>query len=126
MTEASLFDLIIHSPESERPAILDRETADQPELRQRVERLVAAHDRRMHGHETRSHDDPHLTQTNADEPRGLEILWKKLAGPSKPSPKLWMDAYLAAFAVAGGYQLVTTDKGFKQFKGLDLLVLPKG
>jgi len=34
-----------------------------------------------------------------------------------------MDAYLAAFAFAGGHQLVTTDKGFKQFKGLDLVVL---
>ena len=44
----------------------------------------------------------------------------------KASPKLWMDAYLAAFTVAGGYQLVTTDKGFKQFKGLDILVLSKG
>jgi hypothetical protein len=36
-----------------------------------------------------------------------------------------MDAYLAAFAMSGQQQLVTTDKGFKQFKGLDLLVLPK-
>jgi predicted nucleic acid-binding protein len=34
-----------------------------------------------------------------------------------------MDAYLAAFALVGGYQLVTSDKAFKQFKELDLLVL---
>jgi len=60
-----------------------------------------------------------------EEPSGLETLWKKLAGGSKASPKLWMDAYLAAFAMAGGYQLVTTDKALKQFKGLDLLVLAK-
>ncbi len=60
-----------------------------------------------------------------EEPRGLESHWKKLAMHSKASPKLWMDAYLAAFAIAGGHQLVTTDKGFKQFKGLDLLVLSK-
>jgi uncharacterized protein len=59
----------------------------------------------------------------AEEPRGLEASWKKLAGGSKASPKLWMDAYLAAFAIAGRHQLVTTDKAFKQFKGLDLLVL---
>ncbi len=59
------------------------------------------------------------------EPRGLESHWKKWAGNAKASPKLWMDAYLAAFAMAGGYQLVTTDKAFKQFKGLDLLVLSK-
>jgi toxin-antitoxin system PIN domain toxin len=60
-----------------------------------------------------------------EEPRGLETLWKKLAGGSRSSPKLWMDAYLAAFAMAGEYQLVTTDTAFKQFKGLDLVVLPK-
>jgi predicted nucleic acid-binding protein len=34
-----------------------------------------------------------------------------------------MDAYLAAYAVAGGYQMVTTDSAFKQFKGLDLELL---
>jgi uncharacterized protein len=61
----------------------------------------------------------------AEEPSGLESSWKKLAGTSKASPKLWMDAYLAAFAMSAGYQLVTTDKAFKHFKGLDLLVLPK-
>lgn len=58
-----------------------------------------------------------------EEPDGLEASWRKLSGGSKASPKLWMDAYLAAFAMAGGHQLVTTDKAFKQFKGLDLLVL---
>jgi toxin-antitoxin system PIN domain toxin len=62
----------------------------------------------------------------SQEPRGLESQWKKLAANAKASPKLWMDAYLAAFALAGGYQLVTTDKAFKQFKGLDLLVLSDG
>ena len=60
-----------------------------------------------------------------DEPRGLETQWKKLAGGPWPSPKLWMDAYLAAFAMAGGYQIVTTDKAFKQFKLLDLVLLSK-
>jgi predicted nucleic acid-binding protein len=34
-----------------------------------------------------------------------------------------MDAYLAAFAQTGGYQMVTTDAGFKQFGGLDLVLL---
>jgi predicted nucleic acid-binding protein len=29
----------------------------------------------------------------------------------------WMDAYLAAFALAGGHQLVTTDKAFNNSKG---------
>jgi toxin-antitoxin system PIN domain toxin len=57
------------------------------------------------------------------EPRDLESHWKLLAANAKPSPKLWMDSYLAAFAMAGGYQLVTTDSGFRQFKSLDLIVL---
>lgn len=60
----------------------------------------------------------------AAEPRGLEAVWKKLAGGAKPSPKLWMDAYLAAFAITAEYQLVTIDKAFKQFKGLSLMLLP--
>jgi hypothetical protein len=34
-----------------------------------------------------------------------------------------MDAYLAAFAVAGRMRLVTTDYGFRQFQGLDLHVI---
>lgn len=61
-----------------------------------------------------------------DEPAGLEADWKKLAEDSRPSPKLWMDAYLAAFALVGGYQLVTTDRAFSQFKSLRLLVLSHG
>ena len=39
------------------------------------------------------------------------------------SPRVWMDAYLAAFARAEGCTLVTTDGAFKQFEGLDFLVL---
>jgi toxin-antitoxin system PIN domain toxin len=57
------------------------------------------------------------------EPRRFDATWKKLAATARPSPKLWMDAYLAAFAISGHHQLVTTDKAFKQFKGLDLLLL---
>lgn len=57
------------------------------------------------------------------EPSHLEIHWKRLCSGSKASPKLWMDAYLAAFAITGSFQLVTIDKAFRQFKGIDLLVL---
>jgi toxin-antitoxin system PIN domain toxin len=59
----------------------------------------------------------------ADEPAGVEPLWKELATRGTASPKLWMDAYLAAFALAGRYRMVTTDAAFRQFRGLDLLVL---
>jgi uncharacterized protein len=58
-----------------------------------------------------------------EEPSGLEAYWRRFASRSQASSKLWMDAYLAAFAVTGKYKLVTTDKAFRQFKGLDLLML---
>lgn len=59
----------------------------------------------------------------AQEPTGLQEQWFRFADMRTASPKLWMDAYLAAFAVCGGYRLVTTDKAFKQFKPLDVQVL---
>jgi toxin-antitoxin system PIN domain toxin len=57
------------------------------------------------------------------EPVEIERVWRQFSGRSTPSPKLWMDAYLAAFAVAGRMRLVTTDFGFRQFQGLDVYVL---
>lgn len=58
-----------------------------------------------------------------DEPAGLEARWRALAHRDTASPKLWMDAYLAAFTVCDGYRMVTTDVAFRQFEELDLLVL---
>jgi len=66
-------------------------------------------------------DDRHVTWI--DEPQGIETYWKRFASSSKAPPKLWMDAYLAAFAIAGEHQFVTTDHAFQQFKGLDLVLL---
>jgi uncharacterized protein len=57
------------------------------------------------------------------EPAGVEPWWKELALRDTASPKLWMDAYLAAFALAGRFRMVTTDAAFRQFRGLDLLLL---
>ncbi|MCA9858961.1 MAG: PIN domain-containing protein [Thermomicrobiales bacterium] len=57
------------------------------------------------------------------EPPALERHWQRFAQRDTASPKLWMDAYLAAFAVAGGYQLITIDRAFSQFDGLDLILL---
>jgi toxin-antitoxin system PIN domain toxin len=66
--------------------------------------------------------DPRI-RLEQDEPPGLERWWRQYSQRSTPSPKLWMDAYLAAFARAGDYRLVTIDAAFKQFAGLDLLLL---
>ncbi len=61
--------------------------------------------------------------TLAGEPKHLEPQWRQFAARDTSSPKLLMDAYLAAFAIAAGARLVTTDAAFRQFAGLDLLVL---
>lgn len=58
-----------------------------------------------------------------DEPAGLEAHWRRFALRNTASPKLWMDAYLASFAIAAGYRMVTTDAAFRQFRGLDLELL---
>jgi len=63
--------------------------------------------------------------TEADEPSGIFALWRRMAGVDSPSPKVWMDAYLAAFAIVGGWGLVTLDKDFKNYEphGLNLHLL---
>ena len=59
------------------------------------------------------------------EPPGVNAIWKKMAGRRTSSPKLWMGAYLSSFAMASGAQLVTTDKAFSQFPGLDVHVIQR-
>jgi uncharacterized protein len=39
------------------------------------------------------------------------------------TPRLWPDAYLAAYAQASGLVLVTFDQGFRQFDSLTCHVL---
>jgi uncharacterized protein len=61
--------------------------------------------------------------TFANEPAGVEDAWKALALRDTHSPKLWMDAWLAAFALCSGFQMITTDKAFAQFKELELRIV---
>jgi toxin-antitoxin system PIN domain toxin len=60
-----------------------------------------------------------------DEPPGTVSLWHRLAARDTASPKVWMDAYLAAFAMAGDLSLVTLDRDFKGYEahGLRLSLL---
>ena len=60
-----------------------------------------------------------------EEPPGTVALWHRLAARDTASPKVWMDAYLAAFAIGGALRLVTLDHDFKNFtaQGLDLVLL---
>ena len=47
----------------------------------------------------------------APEPFTLEPEWRKLTSQERPTPRIWTDAYLAAFARSSGMQLVTLDQG---------------
>lgn len=60
-----------------------------------------------------------------DEPPGTVALWHRLAAGDTASPKVWMDAYLAAFAISGGLSVVTLDRDFKRYEahGLRLRLL---
>jgi toxin-antitoxin system PIN domain toxin len=58
-----------------------------------------------------------------DEDDRLQETWRQLSTKATASPKVWMDAYLAALAISSGHQLVTTDQDFRQFRGLDLMLL---
>lgn len=60
-----------------------------------------------------------------DEPPGTFALWQQIAARDTASPKVWMDAYLAAFAIRGGLRLASLDRDFRNFvpHGLDLNLL---
>lgn len=57
------------------------------------------------------------------EPMGLDEKLENFCNLGQTSPNLWADAYLAAFASCAGARLVTFDRGFSRFKGLELLLL---
>jgi uncharacterized protein len=63
--------------------------------------------------------------TEIDEPPKTPALWHRLADRKTASPKVWMDAYLAAFAITGGLRFVTLDQDFEAYEkhGLQLVLL---
>jgi uncharacterized protein len=65
--------------------------------------------------------DPRISWVN--EPEGVEDVWTQYALRPTRSPKIWMDAYLAALARLHGMRLVSFDKGFRVYEGLDWLDL---
>ncbi len=60
-----------------------------------------------------------------DEPPGTVALWHRLAVHGTAAPKVWMDAYLAAFAISGDLEFVTLDRDFRAYeaRGLKLRLL---
>jgi len=59
----------------------------------------------------------------AQEPNDLERHWRNYTNVGPRSPKFSSDAFLAAFARAADFRLVTFDRGFGQFKDLNCLIL---
>ena len=57
------------------------------------------------------------------EPDAIEVALRRFTQIRQISPRLWQDAYLAAFAVTADLQLVSFDRGFRQFAGLELTLL---
>ena len=59
------------------------------------------------------------------EPPELGRIWRQLGAIEQAAPKRWMDAYLAAFAIAAGLSLISLDQDFRQFEpeGLTLQLL---
>ncbi|SRR6266496_6812833 len=56
------------------------------------------------------------------EPDDLEKEFRSRSRLSSPSPKVWADAYLLAFAAVAGLKFVTFDRAV-QSRGVDVLVL---
>jgi uncharacterized protein len=59
----------------------------------------------------------------ADEPAGLERAWRKLTEQPNFTRTRWTDSYLAAFADAGGHEVVTFDNDFHQLASVEVHVL---
>ena len=58
-----------------------------------------------------------------DEPPGLEPAWRAVTARMRRGEVAGTDAYLAAFAVAGRYRLVSFDRGMKRFVGVEAEIL---
>ena len=52
-----------------------------------------------------------------EEPEGLEQSWRNLTRRFSKGPNFWTDAYLAAFADAAGFSLVTFDRDLARHAG---------
>lgn len=59
----------------------------------------------------------------AEEPTTIDALWRGYTQSQLFSPKVWNDAFLAAFAQAASLTLVTADRGFSQYKKVNCMIL---
>ena len=57
------------------------------------------------------------------EPEGLEQAWRALTMNEEYSHRVWNDAYLAAFAQTANLEIVTFDRGFKDYKSVQTTLI---
>ena len=62
----------------------------------------------------------------AAEPPQLEEFWSDATRHHATGPNFWTDAYLAAFAEAGDYTIVTFDRGIRRHRGVSVRLLEAG
>ena len=60
-----------------------------------------------------------------EEPTGLTAVFKSLTQIPRPAHKRWTDAFLAAFAMGFGLEVVTFDADLTTFPGLSVRLLGK-
>jgi toxin-antitoxin system PIN domain toxin len=60
------------------------------------------------------YDDPRVVYS--DEPEDVEMFWREYTRRRTVSPKVWNDAYLAAFGRAADFELVSFDQALKQYR----------
>jgi predicted nucleic acid-binding protein len=62
-----------------------------------------------HAYDQLFSDDNRITLM--PEPPGIETLFRKYTAGPTPSPKIWADTWLLAFAEAAGGTVITFDRG---------------
>lgn len=55
-----------------------------------------------------------------EEPGELELRWQTLSSRSSSATKRWTDDYLASFALTADLRLITFDRGFAAYEGLEV------
>ena len=59
----------------------------------------------------------------AAEPPDVDVHWRAFTQRRSFSPQVWSDAYLAAFAKATSFEVVSFDKGLAQYEGVHGTIL---
>ena len=58
-----------------------------------------------------------------EEPRALEVEWRRVTESLPAGQCAETDSYLAAFARAGGYRVLTFDRGFERYGRVEVEIL---